>query len=493
MRKPFVVTAALLLAGCNLAPPHTLPTAPTPADYVDPSGVVPGVRATEIGWRDFFADPRLEALVAEALRRNRDLAVAVGRIEEARATYRIQDADRLPTIGGNLGASRTRTGTAGLGQFGGLAGGAVIPPVDGEDGEGDGTADTPSGFTFNQFTANVGVSAFELDFWGRVRNLSQAARDQYLATVEAERAFRLTLIRDVASAYLSAREADERIVLAQRTVESRQRGLALARRRFEAGVTSSLDFRQAEALLTQAETELGAVRLQRAQADNLLMVLVGGPTTASLPTPLTLAQQVTPTVAAGLPSELLVARPDVLQAELQLRASRANIGAARAAFFPSISLTGTLGFASNELGDLFTDRGFTYSVGPALSLPIFDWGRREAQLDVARARENIAVATYERTVQGAFQEVSDALAGRRYLSDQVAAATRAVEAQERIVGVARARYREGVSTFLEVLDAERELFTAQSALLQLRRQEALNRVSLYVALGGGLVEGAPAS
>jgi multidrug efflux system outer membrane protein len=467
MRKAFVLTLAGLLAGCQLAPPHTRPNLPTAADFpaAYAGDVTLGHRAVDIGWRDFFVDRQLQQLVTAALERNRDLAVAVAQIEEARGLYRIQDADRLPTLGATGSATRSRTPAAATG----------IPNA--------------SSITASSYSVGVGVTGFELDFWGRVKNLSDAARSQYLATIQAQRAFRLTLIRDVASTYFAAREADERIALAEATVRSRQEGVRIAKRRLDAGVTSALDFRQAESLLTQAETELAGLRLAKAQSDNFLAVLTGGPLPADLPAALPLAAQKSSTViAAGLPSDLMVTRPDILSAEETLRASRANIGAARAAFFPSISLTGNLGFASTALDNLFGNDGFSWSFGPSISLPIFNHGRLKGNLTVAEAREDIAVASYERTVQQAFREVADALAGRRWLAEQVAAQIRATDAQRQIAHLARTRYREGVANYLEVLDAERNLFTAEQALIQLRRGELDNLVSLYVALGGGALE-----
>ena len=466
MHRVSALALATLLGGCQLAPPHERPRLPTASDYpaAFAGDVTLGRRAADIGWRDFFADPQIELLVATALERNRDLAVAVARIEEARGLYRIQAADRLPTLGATSDtiSSRVQTGTAGA------PGGA---------------SDTST-----LYSVGVGVTGFELDFWGRVRNLSDAARAQYLATVQAERAFRLALIRDVASAYFSAREAEERIALAEATVRSRQEGLRIARRRLDAGVTSALDFRQAESLLTQAETERAGLRLAKARSDNFLAMLVGGIVPAPLPAPLPLASQKGAPIAAGLPSELMAARPDIVAAEERLRAARANIGAARAAFFPSISLTGNFGFASTSLGDLVGDNGLGWNFGPSISLPIFDWGARRGNLDVAKAREDIAVAQYELAVQQAFREVADALAGRRWLAEQVAAQLRATEAQRQIASLARTRYREGVANYLEVLDAERNLFAAEQALIQLRRIELDNLVSLYVALGGGTIE-----
>jgi outer membrane protein, multidrug efflux system len=309
MRKGLLI-APLLLSACNLAPPHERPALPTATEYPAlPGDVAIGRRATEIGWREFFADPQLAALETQALARNRDLAVAVAQIEEARGLYRIQRADQLPTIAASAEAARGRQAIQGVGPI-----------------------------TANNFSVGVGITAFELDFWGRVRNLSEAARREYLATVQAERAFRLSLIRDVASTYFASREAAERIELARATVASRREGVRIAKLRLDAGVTSALDYRQAETLLTQAETELAALQLTKAQSDNFLTVLTGGPVTEVLPPALPLAQQTqSPSLAAGLPSDLLVARPDVVGAEERLRAARANVGAARAAFFPSIS------------------------------------------------------------------------------------------------------------------------------------------------------------
>ena len=467
MLKPAHISAVLLataaLAGCtNLAPPHQQPALPTAPEY--PAGfandVVPGKRATEIAWRDFLADQRLERLIAQALERNRDLVISVARIEEARGLYRIQDADRMPTIGASGAVTNSR----------------AFSPL----------SSPPGPDVSTSYSIGVGITSFELDFWGRVKNMSEAARRQYLSTVQAERAFRLTLIRDVSGAYLSSREAEERIALAAATVKSREDGLRIAKRRLDAGVTSALDYKQSETLLTQAQAELAGLRLAQAQYDNYLALLVGGPVAEPLPAPLPLAAQTqSPALTAGLPSDLLVARPDILGAEEQLRAARANIGAARAAFFPSISLTGNAVFGSTSLGGLFSGDALGWSFGPQISLPIFDMGRRKANLTVAEARENIAVATYEKTVQNAFREVSDALAARRYLAEQVAVQERGTAATRRIADLARKRYREGVSNYLEVLDAERNLFASEQALIQLRRAQADNLVTLYVALGGG--------
>lgn len=479
-RTALVCTAALTLASCiNLAPDHARPALSSAADY-DPDYRPDGaVIASSLAWQDYFADPRLDALISTALANNRDLLAATARIEQARAQYRIQNARRLPTIAGNGSAVRSRISTgslAGTGAGTGAdAGGDVDLPVD-----------SPSSFTSSRYDVSVGVSSFELDFWGRVANLSEAARAQYLSTVAAQRAFYLSLIGDVASVYFEQVETREQIALAQSTVESRQEGLRIAKLRLDAGVTSALDYNQAETLLTQAEQQLSIQRLSAANLANQLTVLVGGRIPVDLPVGRDLAAQgVDSVLDPGLPSRLLLVRPDIVQAEELLRADEANIGAARAAFFPTISLTGNAGLASNDLGNLFSGDSFVWSFGPSLSIPIFDWGAREGDLGLARALRLESVANYDLAVQNAFREVSDALAGRRYIAEQVVTLRRALTAQERTAYLARLRYREGVAQYLEVLDAERNLFTARQALLEAERLELQNLATLYVALGGG--------
>ena len=441
---------ALALAGCvNMAPDHTRPplaSAPAYDPEYRPDGTVV---ASTLSYRDWFIDPRLVALIDTAVANNRDLIAATARIEQARAQYRIQDSRRLPTAVANASASRTRTPL-----------GTVDPAASGS-------------VTTDRFDVGVGVTSFELDFWGRVANLSDAARAQYLATEANQRAFYLSLIADVASTYFELLETDDQIDLAQATLESRQEGLRIAQLRLDAGVTSALPFRQAETLLTTAEQQLASEKLAQARLRNQLSVLVGGGFPADLPPALPMVVQENAMVLdAATPSNLMLVRPDIV--------------AARAAFFPSISLTGSAGFASSELGDLFGSDGLSWSFGPSISLPIFDWGAREADLDLARARETEQVALYEKAVQTAFREVSDGLAGRRWLAQQVAAQEQGVAAQERIARLARLRYREGVADYLEVLDAERNLFSARQQLLATRRAYLQNGTMLFVALGGGL-------
>lgn len=456
-----LVLGVLFLSACQLAPKHVRPDLPVADHYTDAVSAGSSEQvAIDLRWRDMITDPRLEALIDAALVNNRDMRVSIERVEEARAAYGIARADRVPNVGIGASGQRSRTSEALLGDAAGVS---------------------------EQFALNAAVSAFELDFWGRVANASRAARNSYLATSEAAKAFRLSLIRSVTETYLSELEAAERVSLAEATVDARREQLRIADRRLAAGVTSELEFRQAQTLLTQAEAELASLRLLHTNSQNLLAVLTGGPVTVELPPALPLGQQIDEVqLTVGLPSELLENRPDLQAAERQLIAARANIGAARAAFFPSIRLTGSYGYASAELDDLVGSDARAWSFGPAIDLPIFDMGRRRANLDAATSRERIALAEYEKAIQVAFQEVADALAGRRWLSEQLAAQQRGIVAQRRLSELAQKRYDEGVVRYIEVLDAERNLFAAEQALLQVRRIQTANLLGLYVALGGGL-------
>lgn len=468
MRKAILLLATTALASCNLAPKYWQPVAPVSATFPEAMAVGPRA-AVDIGWREYFSDARLQALIAAALVHNRDLAQAVARVEQARAQYRITEADRLPQVGLQASASRTRTPAGAFSTSSGTGGGSA------------------SAFTLDQFSLGVAVSSFELDFWGRVRNLAEAQRREYLATVEAERAFRLSLIGQVAATYLQIRAGEEQIALAERTVTGRREGQRLAKLRMDAGVTSTVDYDQAALLVTQAETELADLRRTTQQADNLLTVLVGGPMAETLPParPLSDPGQVM-VVQPGLPSDLLLNRPDILQAEQRLRAANANIGVARASFLPTISLTGLLGFISPALSSLISNDSVQYNVAANVSQPILTWGKGRAGIALTKAQADEMVAAYQRAAQQGFREVADALVARRRYAEQIEAQVRAVDAQRRLARVARLRYDNGLSIYLEVLDAERSLFTAEQQLLALRSAQLQSEVSLYVALGGGI-------
>jgi len=462
--KRLLPLTALLLAGCDLAPPYHRPGLPAPA-AMPTSGAYPAANAatpaSDIAWQDFFVDPALQQVIGQGLANNRDLRVALANVEQARAQYRVQRADLLPTIGANAGATYARASSA-----------ETRPGVD---------------RTSHIYSVDAGFSAFEIDLFGRVRNLTKAALDQYLATEQGARATRITLIAEIASAYLTMAADQDQLRISQGTLESFKQSLDLTTAQFNHGVISELEVRQAQTNYEQARYDIAALQTQIARDQNALNLLVG--TTVSqdlLPTGLgdrnfTLAQ-----LPAGVSSDVLLQRPDVLQAENQLKAQYANIGAARAAFFPQISLTALAGTLSSGLSGLFDHGNYTYQVAPTASQTIFDFGRNAANLRYAKASRDAALATYEKAIQTAFREVADALAERGTIDEQLRARTSRVEAAGTAYKLSDARYRSGVDPFLTSLDAQRVFYAAQQNLVQTRLDAASNLVELYRALGGGL-------
>ncbi|MGE0803689.1 MAG: efflux transporter outer membrane subunit, partial [Lautropia sp.] len=441
--------------GCaSLAPPYERPAAPVAAQF---DGGEPGGKgpvAADLEWQRFFADPRLKRLIGVALENNRDLRIAALSIEQARAQYQVRRADLLPTV--NLGVSAARQPS----------------PLTGEQA--------------SSYTAGVQITAFELDFFGRIRSLSQAALAQYLATEEARRTAQIALVAAVATTYMNLLADDELLEVTRQTLLSRDESLKLTKLKYDNGAASELDYRQAESLVYAARVSQAALTRQRALDHNALVQLLGQPMPADLPAPLrVLDQELVPDLPAGVPSEVLVRRPDVRQAEQLLIAANANIGAARAAFFPRISLTASAGIASTELSGLFNDGKFAWTFLPQLLLPIFDAGRNQANLEVAQVNREIAVAQYEKAIQAAFREVSDALAGRATLIDQVRAQRLQVNAEAARLRLADLRYRNGAASYLDVLDAQRSLFAAQQAIVQAQASQVQNLVALYKVLGGG--------
>jgi NodT family efflux transporter outer membrane factor (OMF) lipoprotein len=447
------LAAAIFLAGCSFIPTYERPVAPVPAAFPAP-GAAGGTAAADLPWSDFLADARMRSLVSLALDNNRDLRVAVLNVEQARAALGIQRADQWPTL--NAGLTGSRTPTAG----GGIA---------------------------NVYSAGLQVSAFELDLFGRVKALSEAAAARYLSTEEGRRAAQTSLVAAVASADLALRADDELLQVTQRTLDSRTDGLKLVRIKFDGGAAPEGDLRAAESLVAAARTSLIALQRQRAQDANALVLLLGQDLPAALPAVTPLAALRLADLPAGLPSEVLLQRPDVRQAEQTLIAANANIGAARAAFFPRISLTGSAGFASSQLSNLF-DRT-AWSFAPQALMPIFDAGRNEANLASAKVAREIAVAQYEKAIQTAFREVADALAGRNTLSEQLAAQQQQADVEARRLELAELLYRGGVSSGLDRLDAERSLLAARLAVVQLQLARLQNAVLLYRVLGGGAPAG----
>jgi outer membrane protein, multidrug efflux system len=455
------LSAALLwLGGCaNPIPAYERPAPPVAAAFTDeaPAGPV-GTIADEIDWQRYFADERLKRLIGIALEDNRDLRVAVLSIEQARALYQIRRADELPTV--SLAASGLRQPGAGGGMT-------------------------------SLYSVGAAVTAYELDFFGRVKSLSESALAQFFATEEARKTVQISLVASVANAYLGLLADDELLRVTKQTLATRQQSLDLTQLKFDNGVVSEVDVRQAESLLEAARVTLAQLTRQRALDQNALVLLLGRPLPSDLPPGLELTdRQVTAELLAGVPAEVLTRRPDVRQAEQQLIAANANIGAARAAFFPRITLTGSAGIASSDLTELFKGGSFAWTLAPQLVLPIFDRGRNRSNLDVATVSRDIAVAQYEKTVQTAFREVADSLAGRASLGDQLRAQTAQAAAEQARVRLADLRYRNGAASYLELLDAQRSLFAAQQAVIQLQAQQTQNLVTLYKVLGGGWSEAA---
>jgi outer membrane protein, multidrug efflux system len=456
------VVSVLVISGCSsMAPVYTVPNLPVPPTYASDTLQI-GTRAAAVGWKDYFTDPRLQALIAQALDNNRDLRVAVLRVEVARAAYGIQRADQFPEVNVQTGVDRSRMP------------GSLSP--------------TGVPLTGSQYRVALGAASWEIDFWGRVRSLKDAALENFLASAASRRASALGLVSQVVNSDLTLREFNERIAIANETVASRQESFRIFSRRVAVGSTSRFDLTQVQTLLMQAQAV--AAQLEEARASELqaLTLLVGAqvdlpPLQQKLEERFVLAE-----LLPGVPSDLLTQRPDIVAAEHQLKSANADIGAARAAFFPRIALTSSLGAASNELDGLFKAGSRSWSFSPTFSLPLFDGGRLRNNLSLAQTRHDIAIAIYEKTVQSAFRDVADALATRHWLIAQLSIAESASAIQAERTRLSRLRYNNGGAAFLEVLDSQRDLLSAELQLVQTRRALLANRISLYAALGGGAMD-----
>lgn len=446
-----------LVTGCAILEPATpAPDAGIPAAWPIPPTTAASGATADIGWRDFFVDERLAGLIGQALENNRDLRVAVLNVERVRAQYRIQRADRVPSL----------AATGALTRSGGDA-----PVTD-------------------LYTADLGVAGFELDLFGRVRNLSEAALQGYLASEEARRSAQLALVAEVATAWLALAADRESERIAAETLRSYEASLRLTEQRHRLGAVSALDVSQSRTVVEFARAEAARYAGQSAQDVNALAVLVGGAIDpAALPEAFVPEASGLSPLPAGLPAEVLLRRPDIRQAELELRAASASIGAARAAFFPTISLTGSAGTASDELSGLFDAGTRNWLFIPRITVPIFQGGELLAKLDAATASRDIALARYEKSIQSGFRDVADALVLTRTLAEQRSAREAVLAAATRAHELSEARYRAGRDSYLALLDAQRSLYTAQQALLATRFSEQANRVRLYKALGGGWQEG----
>ena len=458
-----IAVAAFVLGGCSMIPEYKQPALPVAEQFPQGEAYAPAdaaeVAAAEQGWRQFFTDPALERLVQVALENNRDLRVAALNIEAYRAQYRIQRADLFPAINADGTGTRQRT-PADLSQLG------------------------ESGIS-SQYAVTLGVSAYELDLWGRIRSLSEQALQTYLSTEEARRSTQISLVANVANAYLTWQADQALLKLTQETLGAFEQSLKLTSRSTEVGVSSALDLSQARTAVETARVSLARYKRQVAQDRNNLTLLLGTAIPTDLPEARGLDADLLSEVPAGMPSQLLTRRPDILEAEHALLAANANIGAARAAFFPSISLTANAGTSSRQLSGLFDAGSGSWLFSPSISLPIFNAGALRASLDYSKIQKDINVANYEKVIQTAFQEVSDGLAARKTYNEQLQAQRDFVAANQDYYRLAERRYRIGVDSNLTFLDAQRQLFSAQQSLITDRLAQLTSAVNLYKALGGG--------
>jgi multidrug efflux system outer membrane protein len=459
--------AALALSSCTLAPGYERPVAPVaenwPSGPAYPAGLREGRSAGAIVGRDFIVDPQLRQVIELALANNRDLKVAALNVEKYRAAYRIERSALLPAVNGTAGA--------------------IIQQVPAT------LSGTGSQEEYEQYSVGLGVSAYELDLFGRLRSLGESALEEYLATDEARRGAQSSLVAAVAEGWLTLAADREQLDLARQTVESRQASLTLIRKRADAGISSALDLQQAKTTVEAARVARARYTRLVAQDENRLTLLLGVPLPVEL-VPEKLAEETAllREVAPGLPAETLLARPDIIAAEHRLKGANANIGAARAAFFPRLTLTGSVGLGSDDLGKLFDSGAGAWSFVPQLTMPIFTAGSNLARLKVSKVEKEIAVANYEKAIQTAFREVADALAERGTIDEQLEAQQSLTEATTESFRLSQARYDKGVDSYLTLLDAQRSLFAAQQELIATRLARLTNRVTLYKVLGGGAGE-----
>lgn len=477
LRAAFAMTA--LLAGCSMEPHYERPEAPVPPSWPVGDAYLRQSEATlpSVTYRDIFRDPKLQAIIEQALANNRDLRIAAANIASARAQYRVQRSELFPDITAGAGVRLGDSGSSGTSSGTGSGNGNG-------SGSGSGSSSGNGGIS-HQYSVDVGLNSWEIDLFGRIRSLSHEALERYFATEAAARATRLSLVSEVATAYLTLAADNSLLAIARATESNAAKAVQLTGARVRGGIAPRIDLRQAETILDQAQSDIAEQTTAVAQDKNALQLLVGAPLDDTLlPGSIESVDGTIGELPAGLNSSILLRRPDVVQAEYQLRAANADIGAARAAFFPTISLTAVAGFASTALASLFSGNAFNWTVSPNANVSIFDFGRNRGNLAYSRAQRDLYVAQYEQAIQTAFREVSDALARRGTIENQYAAQAHLVEASQDTFNLTTARYREGIENFLSSLDAQRTLYSAQRSLVQTRLTRADNLVDLYRTLGG---------
>lgn len=454
------VVVAAALSACTLAPKYQQPQVDVPETFRYDQAE-PGIQAAALGWEDYFSDPRLKALIGLALQNNPDLRIAALNAESVRAQYIITRADSLPGINASGSGNRARVA---------------------QD-----LSSTGRSYVSSSYSVGLGVTSYELDLFGKARSNNRAALQSYFSSVAARDSAHLSLVASVAKAYFNERYAEEAMSLSQRVLQTREQSYKLYQLQHRAGVISAVSLREMEALIESAKADYAAALRAREQARNALAVLINRQLSDDLPAGLPLSRQFSiERLPAGLTSEVMLNRPDIRAAEHDLRKANANIGAARAAFFPSISLTSTIGTGSTELSGLFGAGNRTWAFSPTINLPIFNWGSLKASLDVAKISQHSAVASYEKAVQAAFQDVSDALVARETLQQQYEANVRTQKAYNDRLQLVNLRYRHGVDSSLDVLDAERSSYSADMTVLANQLSMLENLADLYKALGGGL-------
>jgi multidrug efflux system outer membrane protein len=445
-----ILVGALALTGCAMMPDYERPESPVPAAF--PSSTATNEsRSAEVSWTNFFSDERLQQLIGLALSNNSDFRVAVLNVEQSRAQYRVSRSSLYPSANASGGYQRS------------------------------GNFHTAS----EQWSASLGSTAYELDLFGRVRSLNRQALEKYFATVEGRRGARVTLVSEVATEYLTLRQTEEQIELAKETLKTVQDSYDLNKATFDAGASSELDMRTAEGQVQSAKISLLSYQRSKAEAENYLALLLGQPLPTNLPPSRPFDSHLLAEVPAGLPSELITRRPDILQSEHTLKAANANIGAMRAAFFPTISLTASVGTSSVEFQKLFGSGTGVWSFSPQVTVPLFTAGQNKANLDSAKISVQIEVENYKKAIETAFREVSDSLVDGSSYSKQIEEEQVLIATQQRRYELANERYRQGEDTYLNVLSAQQNLYSARQELLQARFQHLSSRISLYKALGGG--------